>query len=340
MFSNHNVTAATTRIVPYHFQIDKTPYCLVDTPGFDDAYSSDQEILRSISDWLTDSYRKGVRVSAILYIHRISNTRMQGSSVNNFRIFRALCGDDFGSRVRLCTTFWDLYEHTPEVPLQRMKELEDDDFWGEMCRRGSSICRVPDSQAELRAMIATVARPDPIALKIQHEVVDEGKSMQESSFVLQMQLEKQRQEHQQNMDIAKSAFEEQLRAREKKMAEDLEKMQKQFDDQLRAQQDETQRIAEQMKRRLSEQAAPSFTERPPLPPRRAKTDLKSRFDAQIRDRQGRAAKFSNAVKSTMNVLTLGKRNGHVKCDFNMPKPGYTAACDNCTTTIAGRACYG
>jgi len=100
----------------------------VDTPGFDDTFVSDGEILRKLSEWLTTSYREGKKVSAILYVHRISDPRMQGSALRNFRVFRDLCGEEFFERVDICTTFWDLYQEDQSVPKAKWKSSSLSNF--------------------------------------------------------------------------------------------------------------------------------------------------------------------------------------------------------------------
>ncbi len=67
---------------------------LVDTPGFDDSERSDTEILTLIADWLQDSFEDRIFLSGIIYLHRISDIRMSGSSIKNLRMFRKLCGTE------------------------------------------------------------------------------------------------------------------------------------------------------------------------------------------------------------------------------------------------------
>lgn len=335
---------ATKMITPYFFKVNEVSYCLVDTPGFDDTYESDQTVLERLSMWLSESYRGGTLVSAVLYLHRISDVRIQGSTLGNFRIFRALCGDDYASRICLCTTFWDLYQDSLLIPAQRLEALQEDDFWGEMCNRGSKVCKAPIDQAELQALIASLAQPKAIALKVQHEVVDEGKPHNETSAMkslFEVEMERQMQQHKSEMEEVKAKFEEDMRAKEKKFADDFEKMNQKFEETLQAQREETERVTSEMKRRLSEQARPVSTgQRPPLPPRRAKTDFQAVTEDPVAKRRQKVQKYETARKSTTNVLTMGKNNGHVKCDFKPIQQCYLATCDNCMLTIGSGKCYG
>jgi hypothetical protein len=83
---------------------------LVDTPGFDDTDRIDTEILTLIADCFQGSYEDRVFLSGIIYLHRISDVRMSGSSTKNLRLFRKLCGSDNMTSVTLVTTMWDKVE--------------------------------------------------------------------------------------------------------------------------------------------------------------------------------------------------------------------------------------
>jgi hypothetical protein len=42
------------------------------TPGFDDTNKSNSEILRDLGNWVVRSYPADVKLSGILYLHRIT----------------------------------------------------------------------------------------------------------------------------------------------------------------------------------------------------------------------------------------------------------------------------
>ena len=53
-----NLRSSTQNVTPYHMSYQDVRLVLVDTPGFDDTYRQDTEILRVIADWLTQKYVK------------------------------------------------------------------------------------------------------------------------------------------------------------------------------------------------------------------------------------------------------------------------------------------
>jgi hypothetical protein len=113
---------------------------LVDTPGFDDTNRSDTEVLRELATWLTDSYTEHIKLSGIIYLHRISDVRMQGSAKKNLFMFKKLCGNDALKNVILATTMWDRVTEA-EGTVRELELTSTPDFWGWMMSRGSKVLR-------------------------------------------------------------------------------------------------------------------------------------------------------------------------------------------------------
>ncbi|KAF8441309.1 P-loop containing nucleoside triphosphate hydrolase protein [Boletus edulis BED1] len=154
---------------------------LVDTPGFDDTYNSDLEILNLISDWLNSSYKKGKLLSGILYLHRISDNRMAGTPLKNLRVFQKLCGNEALDKVYLTTTMWD------EVVLsegeRRLEELKAE-YWKALIQQGAQVvcCRNDnDSATEIIQRIVTQEQDATRkAVLLQQEMADLHKELKET----------------------------------------------------------------------------------------------------------------------------------------------------------------
>jgi hypothetical protein len=96
---------------------------LVNTPGFSNRGLGDLGILRLISDWVNQAYSKGILVCGLIYFHRISeDSRMEGTSLRNWRAFEKICGTPF-QNVVIATTMWGDVE--PGVGHRRSDELRD-----------------------------------------------------------------------------------------------------------------------------------------------------------------------------------------------------------------------
>jgi len=104
----HNLESCTVEVEIYACDMypERTIY-FIDTPGFDDTNRSDTEVLRELANWLTKSYSDSIKLNGILYFHRISDVRMQGSAKKNLLMFKKLCGEDALRNVILVTSMWD-----------------------------------------------------------------------------------------------------------------------------------------------------------------------------------------------------------------------------------------
>ncbi|KAK3353303.1 hypothetical protein B0T25DRAFT_207900 [Lasiosphaeria hispida] len=130
----------TSKIGVFEASIDGHGIYLVDTPGFDDTNLSDIEVLRKLALWLTDTDKRNVHLAGIVYLHRISDLRMNGSAMKNLRMFRKLCGPEALSHVVLATTMWDTVSKRSGE--KRLKELRTNpDYWAGMIKEGSKIFR-------------------------------------------------------------------------------------------------------------------------------------------------------------------------------------------------------
>jgi hypothetical protein len=95
---------------------------LVNIPAFNNTGNLDMATLRIISDWVNQTYKRGILVSGLIYFHRISDGRMEGTSLRNWRAFEKFCGDHFHNVV-LATTMWG--DVDGRVGDRRAEELQD-----------------------------------------------------------------------------------------------------------------------------------------------------------------------------------------------------------------------
>ncbi|KAI9783789.1 MAG: hypothetical protein M1839_003125 [Geoglossum umbratile] len=107
---------------------------LVDTTGFDDTNKTDIDILEGFISFLHRIDRSGHRISGIIYLHRITDNRVSGSTRRNFQMLMGLCGKHFLPHVVLATTMWRQLDD-PESN-RRQDELEGS-HWKEMIDGGA-----------------------------------------------------------------------------------------------------------------------------------------------------------------------------------------------------------
>lgn len=155
----------------YKFRHKDRTIVLVDTPGFDDTHKKDADVLKLLANWFDVTYRSGTKLSGIIYLHRITDDRMRGSSMRSMRMFRQLCGESFYRNLLLGTTCWSLIPE--DVGKQREMELmTDENFWKGLIGKGAQFVRIPDDGFVAKELIYDLAGLEPMALQIQHEIVD------------------------------------------------------------------------------------------------------------------------------------------------------------------------
>ncbi|KAK7690432.1 hypothetical protein QCA50_005530 [Cerrena zonata] len=160
--------------------VDGRRIILIDTPGFDDTTISDTDILKMIGLHLQTAYEQGVTLSGILYLHRISDPRMGGISRRNFNMFRKLCGDDTLKNVLLVTTMWGIVE--PGIGDAREKELATNELlFKPVLDKGAAMVRHDNTLARAQDILRIIMKNHPAPLRIQRELVDEGKNIAETA---------------------------------------------------------------------------------------------------------------------------------------------------------------
>ena len=169
----------TQNISAHRVLVDNRRVVLLDTPGFDDTYKSDAEVLKGIANWLAISYVGGHRLTAIIYLHRISDYRMAGSAMRNLSTFRKLIGDNALHNVALVTTMWDQIDHVNGAV--REKALVDTpEFWGEMVRLGSIVARFDGTREGASSIVQSLLNNTTRTLNIQHEMIDERLNLEDT----------------------------------------------------------------------------------------------------------------------------------------------------------------
>lgn len=236
---SHVFFSGTKEVSVYQYKYnDTTNVYLVDTPGFDDTNLSDTDVLREIATWLTGSYNNKVKLTGILYLHRIIDPRMGGSAKKNLFMFKKLCGPEALKHVVLVTTMWEQVDE--KVGLSREKELEEtEDFWGYMLGKGSRIERhmnTPESARRIVEIFISKGHPSsPVLLAIQDEMVNNNKDLDKTEAgrgldgVLAIEREKFRRE----LEQTRQEMQEAIDLRDKESQEELSKQQAESEKRLK-----------------------------------------------------------------------------------------------------------
>ncbi|KAI9722134.1 MAG: hypothetical protein M1828_004948, partial [Chrysothrix sp. TS-e1954] len=232
----HDLQACTSivDVYPWKYDDDTTVY-LIDTPGFDDTNRSDTQVLREIATWLTDSYSKSIQLSGIIYLHRITDVRMQGSAKKNLFMFRKLCGKEALKNVMLVTTMWEKIDLNEGA--QREAQLVDtEDFWGWMKSQGSRIGRHMNSPASAADIIGALTSANTrILLSLQDQMVNDHKDLNETDAGIQLEADfaKERQRFEQEVRDLRKEIREAMAAQDQESAGMLQGMEREYEAQCK-----------------------------------------------------------------------------------------------------------
>lgn len=164
----------TQNIIPYELKLNGESVTLIDTPGFDDTYRTDTDILDLLAKWLHATYMDDTLLTGIILLQPINTNRVSGGERKRTRLFEKICGDDAFSRVVIATTMWD--EVKDEKAFQRMQErANSNDFWGNMVKQGARVERHDDIPSSARRIVSMVCQESsPLELLIQKELAQNG----------------------------------------------------------------------------------------------------------------------------------------------------------------------
>ncbi|KAL4077618.1 hypothetical protein J3A83DRAFT_4368952 [Scleroderma citrinum] len=193
---------------------------LVDTPGFDDSREgvTDADILSMIAMFLTTQFREGTsQITGFIYLHRISDTRVGGTSKRNIRIFQKLCGQDSLKNVVIVTTMWD--KVTPEEGLQREQELMlSDNLFKPLLDGGAVMTRHDGTQQSAHDVIKHLFKLESTVPQIVRELVIGRRNLldTEAGMELQKEVRDVLQRHQQDLQRLEDEIREAIQQRDKR----------------------------------------------------------------------------------------------------------------------------
>ena len=196
---------------------------LVDTPGFDDTYRSDTDILGEVANWLNDAYAEKVQLTGIIYLHRISDVRLGQAAMKNLRMFKALCGEDGLPSVVLATTRWT--NVSPEDGIMRETQLiENPNMWKRMIAQGSRVWRQDgDGKTAFEIIQYLIRIKRPVILKIQEEM-GHGATLDETAAGQEVhaELEKQRQKYEKKLEEVRQEMVQAIAKKDLERQEELD----------------------------------------------------------------------------------------------------------------------
>lgn len=197
--ANTSIHCSGTRdIEVVETQIDGRVVRFVDTPGFSDTTLSDGEVLQLIADYLAVAYKQDMKLSGIIYLHPISDTRVTQHATKNLQMFQKLTGDRNLKNVMLATSMWD--KVTEEEGLRREHELKSK-FWSVLIAFEARTARYHGTQESACRIAQTLMANKPFFVQLQKEMGKDNKALRDTDAGRQVMLElvKLKEEHKQEL---------------------------------------------------------------------------------------------------------------------------------------------
>jgi hypothetical protein len=182
----------------------------------------DSDILMTIANYLRDSAANEIRLSGILYLHRIIDPRVGGSALKNLGMFRKLVGNENMKNVILLTTMWSKVD--PKEGEQRLKELVGSGkFWGGMITSGASSKCYGDDPAEAHRIVRSMLQNSRIVLQIQAEL-ENGTNLENTAAGREVnaRLAKLKEEHERQLQAVREEMLEASNTRNESLIQELQ----------------------------------------------------------------------------------------------------------------------
>jgi hypothetical protein len=110
----------------------------------------------------------------------ITASRISHSDVTDIDMFRKMVGPNAMRNVFILTTKWPA--DTPDEVMQEkaVELISDWQFFGELCQEGASVAHLYQSDHPRKIIVDILKQNNPIALRIQQEMVDQKKKLIET----------------------------------------------------------------------------------------------------------------------------------------------------------------
>jgi DNA repair exonuclease SbcCD ATPase subunit len=296
----------------YCAELDGQNVFFLDTPGFNDTYRPDTEVLKDLAFFLGRIYSNNIKLAGMIYLHRITDNRLSGSALKNLHMFEKLCGPECMSNIVLATTMWDKLGHgssTFEEGEEREKMLlSKPDFWGYMVRQGSRVFRHDGSKASGWKMVHHIlSKNSSIALAIQRQMIDDGEALDgtDAGRVLQKELLESQEKHRQEMKDLSESMATAIRNKEFEAAAQIQQLRDELDAKNSRTADELESLKINMQRMLEDKDRHHAQELQMLEQHRKKQEAEMR--AREQDLMGMERKLRD-IKFDMERQAVAQKN--------------------------------
>lgn len=193
---------------------------LIDTPGFDDTLRSGQETFILIGNFLKATYARNISLTGVIYLHRITDSRMQGLSLRSLRTLRMMCGPS-NYNVAIATTMWSAISNSKEADELESQLTHSDDV-AQLIKGGAKVYRHDKKEQSAREIVRQLLPKQNRARQTQEELKGPGVEESTSAGTYAKELEEIRRTH-----------EEQIRVLQYQVAMEREEIKRKYEEQIR-----------------------------------------------------------------------------------------------------------
>lgn len=156
--------------------------------------------------------------------------RVGGTARKSLRMLQQLCGEDRLQNIIIVTTWWG--NVTKEIGDSREQQLGTSEaLFKPLLDGGAQMVRYTDTFESAHDILGRVLRNQPSALRIQEELVDEGKDILETAAGIELarELALQAQRHKEELERIKEEMEEALSQKDVQSQKELEEAERDFE---------------------------------------------------------------------------------------------------------------
>ena len=290
----------------------------LDTPGFNDTYRPDTEVLKDLAFFLGRIYSNNIKLAGMIYLHRITDNRLSGSALKNLHMFEKLCGPECMANIVLATTMWDKLGPSGSSAFEEGEERDKmlrakPDFWAYMIRQGSRVFRHDGSKTSGWKMVHHIlSKNSSISLAIQRQMIDDGETLDstDAGQVLQAELLESQQKHREEMKQLSDSMESAIRNKEFEAASQIQQLRDELEAKNTRTADELQSLKINMQRMLEDKERHHAEELQLLAQQRAKQESEMRqrekdlldMERKVRDIKFEMERQSASQKSTIDTF--------------------------------------
>jgi hypothetical protein len=126
----------TQDITPKSVLVDNAWVNLIDTPGWDDTYRTDTDILTLIGDYVGSAFSAGQLLQGVILLQLVDGTRVYGTERRRNRLYERICGMDAYRNIVVATTMWSTVVDQAAADQRIQQRIESPEFWDSMVQGG------------------------------------------------------------------------------------------------------------------------------------------------------------------------------------------------------------